>query len=94
MYRYFIKEAKHFTFKKIKFADIKTLYFLRVNITIKEPIIIFVILYKNKKSKSDTKLSYSFNLSEKNFKTFIQLAKKIQQKETKLEQNMKYKLQI
>lgn len=56
--------------------------------------IIFVILYKNKKSKSDTKLIYSLNLSEKNFKTFIQLAKKIQQKETKLEQNMKYKLQI
>lgn len=57
---------------------------------------IFVILYKNKQSKSDTKLSYSFNLSEENFKTFIQLAKKIQQKKqkTKLEQNMKYKLQI
>lgn len=60
----------------------------------KDPIIIFVILYKNKKSKSDTKLIYSLNLSEKNFKAFIQLAKKIQQKETKLEQNMKYKLQI
>lgn len=55
---------------------------------------IFVILNKNKKSKSDTKLSYSFNLSEKNFKTFIQLAKKIQQQKTKLEQNIKYKLQI
>lgn len=60
-----------FYFKKNWIVDIKILYFLRVNIIIKEFIIIFVILYKNKKLKFDIKLIYFFNLLEKNFKIFI-----------------------
>lgn len=60
---YFKKELncwyKNFIFFKSKYYNFKDF------------IIIFVILYKNKKLKFDIKLIYFFNLLEKNFKIFI-----------------------